>query len=112
MDTAGEYHVRVKDPVTGQFVETRFTVSDVSPERRSAVRNAALQRDIAAATGGRALSLAEAGRLPSLISLPQKTETTVQVVTLFGSWPSIVVFSLVLVLLFGEWLLRKLVTLP
>ncbi|MBI1903586.1 MAG: hypothetical protein HYS13_20990 [Planctomycetia bacterium] len=112
VDTTGEYHVRVKDPVTGQFVETRFTVSDVSPERRSAVRNAALQRDIAAATGGKALSLAEMGDLPSVISLPQKTETTVQVVTLFGAWPSIVVFSLVLLLLFGEWLLRKAVTLP
>ncbi len=56
----GEYRVSVTDPVTGERAEVNFQVASLSAERRSAVRNAALQEEIARATGGRSYDLVSA----------------------------------------------------
>ncbi|HEX6987682.1 MAG TPA: hypothetical protein VF170_20045, partial [Planctomycetaceae bacterium] len=40
----GDYRLRVVDPVTGETHEARFSVADVSAERRVATRDAALQQ--------------------------------------------------------------------
>ena len=51
----GEHTVRVKDPVTGEMADVSFQVANLSLERRSAVRNVALQTEIAQVTGGHGL---------------------------------------------------------
>jgi hypothetical protein len=109
LDVGGEYRVRVKDPITGQYAEARFRVLDVSAERRSAVRNVALQTEIALATGGKSFDLAEAGRLVEEINLPRRIETSIEIVPLWSTWPC---FLLLLALLVSEWFFRKLITLP
>ena len=59
----GEYRVRVKDPVTGEYSEVNFQVASLSAERRSAVRNVALQNAISAETDGKAYDLTTVGSL-------------------------------------------------
>jgi hypothetical protein len=109
-DAPGEYRVRIKDPVTGRYAETKFVVRDVSAERRVAVRNVALQRAVAAAVpGGRTYELDEAARLVNDIQLPEQMETQIEVRPLWSTW---LCFALVVMLLLGEWLFRKIVTLP
>jgi hypothetical protein len=46
------YHVRVRDPIGGGFHEIPFTVTGVSAERRSGIRNRPLQEQLARETGG------------------------------------------------------------
>lgn len=100
----GEYRVRVKDPVTGERSELDFQVASLSAERRSAVRNVALQQEIADATGGRAYDLTTAAALPDEIQPKLKEETSVKVLQLWDTWLG---FSLVVGLVMCEWLLRK-----
>ena len=110
LDAGGEYRVRIKDPITGRYAETKFRVKDVSAERRSAVRDVSLQNSVAAAVeGGKTYELHEAARLIDEIHLPQKLETQIEVRPVWSTW---FCFILVLTLMLGEWLLRKLVTLP
>jgi hypothetical protein len=109
VDSGGEYRVRIKDPITGRYAETKFLVKDVSAERRSAVRNVALQKAIAAAVeGGKAYELHEADKLISDIQLPQKMETQIEVRPLWSTW---LCFAFIVMLMLGEWLVRKLATL-
>jgi hypothetical protein len=109
-DAPGEYRVRIKDPVTGRYAETKFVVRDVSAERRVAVRNVALQKAIGAAVpGGKIYELDEAARLVNDIQLPEQMETQIEVRPLWSTW---LCFALVVMLLLGEWLMRKIVTLP
>jgi hypothetical protein len=109
-DAPGEYRVRIKDPVTGTYAETKFVVRDVSAERRVAVRNVALQKALAAAVpGGKTYELENAPQLIKDIELPQQMETQIEVRPLWSTW---LCFALVVMLLLGEWLMRKLVTLP
>jgi len=85
-------------------------VKDVSAERRTAVRNVALQRSIAAAVpGGKAYELEAAARLAEEIQAPTKLETQVEVRPLWSTW---LCFGLIVALLMAEWLFRKIVTLP
>ncbi len=106
--TVGEYLVRVVDPVTHQTAETHFDVSALSLERRSAVRNAALQRLLADETGGRAYDLTDVSRLPDDFSPPRRMEKTVEIFPLWNNW---LCFTLVISLMMVEWLGRKLVNL-
>jgi hypothetical protein len=109
-DAPGEYRVRIKDPVTGRYVETKFVVRDVSAERRTAVRNVALQKAVAAAVpGGRTYELEEFAKLAEDVKLPQQLETQIEVRPLWSTW---LCFALVVMLLMLEWLMRKVVTLP
>ncbi len=110
VDIGGEYRVRVQDPVTGKHAEANFRVADLSVERRSAVRNVALQNDLARVhPAGRAVELAEADRLIDEIQLQVREETTIQTIHLWSTWP---MFLLVVMLMIGEWLGRKWVSWP
>lgn len=104
----GEYRVRVIDPITGQPEEIHFEVAKLSVERRGAARNAALQRNIAAETGGRSYELPEIDHFLTDFNPPQREEQTVIVLPI---WPTWWTFSFLMLLLLGEWLGRKFVNL-
>jgi hypothetical protein len=105
----GEHRISVKDPVTDERSEVYFQVADVSVERRSAVRNTALAHEIAQATGGESYDLTNVSELLKDFQPPPKSETSVRILTLWDNW---LAFGLVLFLMLGEWLLRKLANLP
>ena len=105
----GEHRIRINDPITSQPVEITFEVTNVTVERQRAVRNVALQEGIAAETGGNAYDLTTVGKLADRIDLSPKTETTIEVISLWNTW---LCFGCVVGLLLGEWLLRKWVNLP
>jgi hypothetical protein len=105
----GDYRLRVTDPLTNEPHEARFSVADVSAERRVAVRDAGLQRRLAdAVPGGRAYELSEIGRLVEEFNPPRRTRTTTELISLWDTW---LVFGLFVFLLMAEWLLRKRVNL-
>ena len=104
----GEHTVRVKDPVTGEMADASFQVRIVSLERRSAVRNIALQEEIAQVSGGTACDLEAADRMLEDLQLPAVTETSIQVLSLWDTWLG---FGLVFGLLVTEWLFRKMINL-
>jgi hypothetical protein len=105
----GEHGIRVADPITGEYAETRFTVTAASLERRTPVRNSLLQRRLAELTGGRTYELSEAGKLVEDVAAPSLRESTLRVVPLWNNWAW---FTLLLLLLIAEWTVRKLVSLP
>jgi hypothetical protein len=109
VDEGGEHRVRVTDPVTGETQEVHFQVTSLSAERRSAVRNVALQQALANETGGKSYELRSVEQLIDDVRPPQRLETSVRVFALWNTW---LVFGLVLALVFGEWLARKMVSLP
>lgn len=104
--SAGDYRLRVKDPVTGDFQETRFDVADVSAERRSAVRNVRLQEDLARETGGRSYELTNASRLIDDLQVAPVRQSLTRNHAL---WSTPLWFGLIVLLMLGEWLMRKLV---
>lgn len=106
--TAGEYRLRVTDPIDKEPAEVNFEVSGLSVERRSAVRNAALQRSLAAETGGKSFDLTTMSLLPDEFNPTRRQERTVDVFPLWSTWLS---FVAVLGLMFTEWFGRKLVNL-
>lgn len=101
---AGPHRLRVKDPVTGEASEVNFQVAKLSAERRSAVRNVALQREIAQATGGKTYDLETASRLVDDVQLVPIVETNVKVFPLSATWLG---FFAIVLLLLAEWLFRK-----
>jgi len=105
----GEYRVRVNDPVTGERSEVFFQVTSLSAERRSAVRNKSLQMQLAAATGGRSYELHNVADFVRDFNPSPKSETTIEVFPLWNTW---LCLAVVLALMLGEWLFRKLVNLP
>jgi hypothetical protein len=106
---AGEHRLRVKDPIAGGTVDVTFQVTSLSAERRSAVRNQELMGQLAAETGGISSDLLTAAQLPDEIKPQVRKETMVEVLPIWNSW---LAFGLVVALLLGEWLVRKLVNLP
>lgn len=105
----GEHRVAVNDPITGEHTDVYFQVTNVAVERRSAVRNLSLQREIAVATGGQTYDLGNVASFVQDFQPPQLSETSVRVEELWSTW---LCFGLVVVLMLGEWLVRKLVSLP
>ncbi len=105
----GNYRLRVKDPVTEEYQELNFRVASVSAERLHAVRNVALQEQIARETGGKSYDLANVSRLADEIKLETITDRSVKVFPLWDTW---LVFGLIVALMLGEWLGRKLINLP
>jgi len=105
----GEHRLAVIDPISKEPVEVTFQVTALSVERRRAVRGAALEQALAAATGGKTFDLTTAGKLPVEIKLVSKTETHIEVISLWNTW---FCFICVIVLMLGEWLGRKRVNLP
>ncbi len=115
--TGGEHRIRVKDPVAeagkeggagAAFSEVVFQVTNLSVERRSAVRNLQLEQQIASETGGKSYDLETVGKLPDEIRLPSVKETEVKNISLASTW---LCFGLAMVFMLGEWLVRKLVNL-
>jgi hypothetical protein len=106
---AGEHRVKVKDPITNEFVEVNFQVTSVSAERRSAVRNVEVQTQLATISDGKSYDLATVHRLPDEIKQVSKTEATIRVFSIWNNW---LAFGLVVGLMLIEWLVRKWVNLP
>jgi hypothetical protein len=104
----GEYSLRVKDPVSGKSQEIRFDVTDLSAERRSAVRNVRLQEDLASETRGRSYDLTTVSRLIDDLDPKPITEKLTRVRPL---WSTPLWFLVLAGLLLGEWLFRKLIRL-
>ena len=104
----GQHTVLVKDPVTGEMANVSFQVRNVSLEQRSAVRNSALQQEIAQVSGGIACDLVTADRMLEELHLESAAETSIKVISLWDTW---LVFALVVALLVGEWLFRKMINL-
>lgn len=105
----GEHRVRVRDPITGEQNEVTFQVTSLSAERRSALRNVALQEEIASVTDGKSYDLASADKLVDDIRTDTITETTVKVFPLWSTW---LAFLLVTVMMLAEWFSRKMINLP
>jgi hypothetical protein len=101
---AGEYRMRVTDPLTGEATEADFRVDSLSAEQRSVVRNTALAGMLASRTGGRAYDLVSAAKLPEEIYAVARPERSVKVFSLSSTW---LCFATVVGLMLGEWLLRK-----
>ena len=101
---AGEYRMRVTDPLTGEAAEAAFRVDALSAEKRSVVRNTALAGMLASRTGGRAYDLVTAVRLPDEIDAVARPERSERVFPLSNTW---LCFAAVVGLMLGEWLLRK-----
>mgnify|MGYP006982477534 FL=1 len=80
----------------------------MSAERRSAVRNIAVQQNIAASTNGRSYELDTVYAILDDFAPAQLTETTLEIFPLWSTW---LCFTLVVALLLMEWFVRKLVNL-
>jgi hypothetical protein len=100
----GVYTLRVKDPITGDEHERTFEVTNVSAERRSAVRDVRLQEEIARQTGGRSYDLRTVSQLPNDIQVEPIKE---QLTRNYPLWSTPLWFTLVVVLMLSEWLVRK-----
>lgn len=105
----GEHKISVTDPITHEKSEVLFQVANIAVERRSAVRNVPLAREIALATGGKSYDLASVADLVKDFQPKLKTETSIRVFALWDNW---LAFSVVIFLMLGEWLTRKLTNLP
>ena len=105
----GEHKIVVKDPVTSEETVVYFQVANVSVERRSAVRNSSLAREIALATGGQNYDLTNVSSLLKDFQPKPRPETSIQIRSLWNNWFS---FGLLIFLMVLEWGVRKLMNLP
>jgi hypothetical protein len=102
---AGEYTLRVRDPVTGKPSDPiHFQVASLSAERRSPTRNVTVQTSLATETGGRAYELDTLNNFLTDFDPPSLTERTVDIRPLWSTWPC---FGLLMLLALGEWWARK-----
>ena len=104
----GSHQLRVKDPITGRFEELRFEVTSLSAERSRAVRDEKMQADLAQATDGRSYDLITVHQLPDDLRLRPITERSTRNMAL---WTTPLWFGLVVTLMLGEWLTRKIIRL-
>ncbi|MBA4030819.1 MAG: hypothetical protein C0478_07995 [Planctomyces sp.] len=109
MTSGGEHQLSIFDPLEKQPVTTSFTVASASAERRSAVRNEALQTSLATETGGKSYSLNQFAQLAKDIKSPEFKARQVVILPLWATW---LCFGLVVGLLSIEWALRKGTNLP
>jgi len=105
---AGEYGVRVKDPVTSRFTEVRFDVVGVSAERRSGVRNVRLQEELARETNGSSYDLTTVSNLPDDLRLESIEESYTRNHPL---WSTPLWFIALIGLMLSEWFFRKMINL-
>jgi hypothetical protein len=105
---AGEYGLRVKDPITNKFEELRFEVNSVSAERRRGVRDLDLQTQLARETRGKSYDLTNVNQLVKDLEITPKYESQTRN---FPLWATPWWFGLVVTLMLGEWLVRKMVKL-
>ncbi len=105
----GEHTLKVRDPETGEFNEVTFRVAATSAERRSGKRNRVLQDKLAVSTGGESYEFDTANTIATRIKPRPNQLVEMKIRVLWNTWP---VFVLVVLLMLGEWLFRKLVNLP
>ena len=105
---AGEYSIRVRDPITGEFDEVRFDVTELSAERRNAVRNVRLQDALAAETHGKSYDLTTVDQLVDDLRAEPIVERYTRNQPL---WSTPLWFILLVGLMLGEWFWRKMVRL-
>jgi hypothetical protein len=112
---AGEYVVRVFDPLAEEQIDVSFRVANLSAERRSAVRDVSLQRELADLKSehfgvtGKSYEPAGIDKLVDDIFVPDEVESFPERIALWNTWFA---FVLVILLMLVEWLLRKWVHLP
>ncbi|MCR9118807.1 MAG: hypothetical protein NXI22_17870, partial [bacterium] len=104
----GDYIIEIKDPISGETMQKRFRVADVSAERRSAVRNVSLQENLASSSGGQSYSLANVKSLVDDLAIDPIVETQTRSLAL---WDTRLWFFLLIGLLLSEWLIRKVIRL-
>ncbi len=105
----GTYCIQLKDPVTGEWREPiTFTALGRSAERRSAVRNIRIQNDLATSSGGQSYDLTTVARLSRDLRAEPLVQTSIEIRKLWTTW---LCFGLVVLLMLGEWLARKMVNL-
>ncbi len=105
----GEYSIRVTDPITGKSADPiHFQVTKVSAERRSAVRDIAVQNRLADQSGGKAYELTDVNNILRDFNPPSITERPKDIRPLWSTWPC---FALLILLMLGEWWGRKMVNL-
>jgi hypothetical protein len=104
VDVAGEYRIRVKDPISTNFREVRFDVTGLSAERRSGVRNARLQEDLATETHGKTYDLTTVASLPDDLEVKVAVESYTRNYPL---WSTPLWFIALVGLALGEWFFRK-----
>jgi len=102
---AGRHRVLVRDPVTREEFEVNFKVAPVTLERRSAVRDFKLQQDLASITGGKSYELSQVNSLADDLKAQPIVELTTIKNDLWNQWLMLIA---ILVLLLGEWTVRKL----
>jgi len=100
----GEYAIRVQDPVTERFEERRFDVTSVSAERSRAVRDEALQRELAGRTQGRSYDLTNLDNFIDDLRAEPRIETKTRNHAL---WTTPLWFAVIMILMLGEWFARK-----
>ncbi len=101
---AGDYLLRVQDPITGSTVQQSFEVFGGSAELLAPTRDDDLARRLAAQSGGTFRSLQNIQTLPDHIDLQPVNEESQLV---FPLWNTPFWFIWIVTLMFGEWLLRK-----
>ncbi|MCE5328378.1 MAG: hypothetical protein LLG01_18410 [Planctomycetaceae bacterium] len=106
---SGDYRVRVKDSITGEFSDVVFSVTNISAERQSAVRNMSLEQDLAKATAGKVYDIKTLDKLPGEIRFAGVEKVDVKIFPLSSTW---LCFLLLVVLAVGEWALRKWINVP
>jgi hypothetical protein len=115
VDGAGEYVARVFDPLAEEQIDVSFRVANLSAERRSAVRDAALERELANLESkrygvtGRDYEPTTLDRIVDDIFVPDEVESFPERIALWNTW---LAFVIVVLLMLVEWLLRKWVHLP
>jgi hypothetical protein len=101
---AGQYTLRLEDPVTRKTEERLFEVTDSSAERRRVVRDVRLQEEIALQSEGRSYDLTNVGSLVRDIKLQPVIEKNTRIHRL---WSTPLWFGLIVGLMVSEWLARK-----
>jgi hypothetical protein len=104
----GAYSLKVKDPITGKLDEQRFEVTPLSAERRRGVRDHKLQQQLAQQTGGRAYDLTTVSRLSDELNAQPIVE---RLTRNYRLWTTPLWFGVVIVLMLGVWLSRKMIRL-
>jgi hypothetical protein len=102
----GSYSLRVHDPVSGKSDEQRFEVTPISVERRRSVRDDKLQAELARVTDGQTYDLTTIDRLPDEIKLKPVVQHLTRNIAL---WATPLWFTVIVGLLLGEWLFRKII---
>ena len=102
----GSHVLTVKDPITNEIQQRRFEVVNVSAEQLRVVRDEHLQRELSEETGGVSVDLTNVNQLLSAIDASPTIEPLTRDHPL---WATRLWFTLLMTLMLGEWLIRKLI---